>query len=253
MALEVECLSFDYGGPPVLREVSFRLPEGSFLGLLGPNGTGKTTLLTAIGMLRRPGSGRCLLAGKDLARLSPRERAKMVAYLPQDTHSPFPQTVMEAVLLGRSPHALFTPGEKDRRAAAAALERLGLETRAFREVGSLRGGERQRVVLARALAQRPRLLLLDEPTSSLDLKNQLGVMGLVRDLCRNEGLMAVASIHDLNLAATFCDHFLLLKDAASLAWGGAEVLTPKNIQAVYGVPVAVAELAGRRVIVPLTG
>ena len=94
---------------------------------------------------------------------------------------------------------------------------------------------------------------MDEPTSSLDLKNQLGVMGLVRDLCRNEGLMAVASIHDLNLAAAFCDHFLLLKDAASLAWGGAEVLTPKNIQAVYGVPVAVAELAGRRVIVPLTG
>lgn len=154
---------------------------------------------------------------------------------------------------GAFPPRPLHPGEKDRRAAAAALERLGLETLAFREVGSLSGGERQRVFLARALAQRPRLLLLDEPTSSLDLKNQLGVMRLVQDLCRTEGLMAVASIHDLNLAAAFCDHFLLLKDAAPLAWGGAEVLTPKNIQAVYGVPVAVAELAGRRVIVPLTG
>lgn len=251
MALEVEHLSFDYGGPPVLSDISFRLPEGCFLGLLGPNGTGKTTLLTAMGMLRPPKSGRCLLAGEDLARLSPRERAKRVAYLPQDTSSPFPQTVMEAVLLGRSPHARFAPRERDREVAAAVLARLELAELAFREVGSLSGGERQRVFLARALAQQPRLLLLDEPTSSLDLQNQLRVMGLVRDLCRREGLTAVASIHDLNLAAAFCDRFLMLRDAALFAWGGPEVLTPGNIRAVYGVPVEVAELAGRQIVVPL--
>lgn len=250
MALEVEKLCYDYGGPPVLADISFRLPEGSFLGLLGPNGTGKTTLLTAMGMLRPPKSGRCLLEGQDLAGLTARERAKLVAYLPQNTFAPFPLPVMEAVLLGRSPHARFTLRREDRAAAAAVLERLGLEHLAFRDVGSLSGGERQRVFLARALAQQPRLLLLDEPTSSLDLRNQLLVMGLVRDLCHREGLTAVASIHDLNLAAAFCDRFLMLRDAALFAWGGEEVLTPENIRAVYGVAAEVIALGGRKVVVP---
>lgn len=250
MALEVRHLSTDYGGAPVLSDITFRVPEGSFLGLLGPNGTGKTTLLTAMGMLRPPKKGQCLLAGEDLGKLPPRERARRVAYLPQNTFAPFPMSVMDAVLLGRAPHAGFSLARGDREEAAAVLERLGLGELAFRDVGSLSGGERQRVFLARALAQGPRVLLLDEPTSSLDLKNQLRVMGLVREMCHGEGLTAVASIHDLNLAAAFCDGFLMLREAGVFAWGGEEVLTPGNIETVYGVKVEVVRIGGRMVVVP---
>lgn len=248
--LEVENLAFDYGGIPILQDISFRAEPGELLALLGPNGTGKTTLLRAIGMLLPPKGGRCVLDGEDLSGLSPGKRARRVAYLPQDTGSPFPIRVMDAVLLGRTPYARFSPSREDRETAARLLERLDLLPLAMREVGSLSGGERQRVWLARALAQEPRLLLLDEPTSSLDLRNQLGTMGLIRDLCREEGLTAVAAIHDLNLAAEFCRRFLMLRQGSVFAWGGREVLMPENIRVVYGVEAEVLEHGGRRVILP---
>lgn len=254
MGLSVERLFFDYGRGPVLQDISFHLPSGLVLGLLGPNGIGKTTLLKAVGMLRPPREGRCLLDGVDLARLPPGKRARLAAYLPQNTHAPFPLSVMDAVLLGRTPYARFAPRREDREAAAAVLERLDLTDLAFRDIASLSGGERQRVFLARALAQQPRLLLLDEPTSSLDLKNQLCTMGLVRSLCREEGLTAVVSIHDLNLAAMFCDRFLLLRDARLFAYGGEEeVLTPEKIRAVYGVEVRIVPSQGCRLITPVLG
>ena len=250
--LSVENLSCGYGRAPVVREISFALEGGQFLALLGPNGAGKSTLLRAVGMLRPPRSGSCLLDGEDLARLSPGERARRVAYLPQDTQAPFPMTVMDAVLLGRAPYARFAPRQADRELAAGLLERLGLEELAFRDVSRLSGGERQRVLLARALAQGPRLLLLDEPTSSLDLKNQLGTMSFVASLCREEGLTAVAAIHDLNLAAMFCTRFLLLREGGVFAQGGAEeVLTRENIRAVYGVDTRPLTLRGRPYLLPI--
>ncbi len=250
--LSVENLSCGYGRAPVVREVSFTLEGGQFLALLGPNGAGKSTLLRAVGMLRPPQSGSCLLDGEDLARLSPGERARRVAYLPQDTQAPFPMTVMDAVLLGRAPYARFAPRRADRELAAGLLERLGLGELAFRDISRLSGGERQRVLLARALAQGPRLLLLDEPTSSLDLKNQLGTMSLVASLCREEGLTAVAAIHDLNLAAMFCTRFLLLREGGVFAQGGAEeVLARENIRAVYGVDTQPLTLRGRPYLLPI--
>ena len=250
MGLSVEGLTFSYGKKTVLREVSFEVPSGCVLGLLGPNGTGKTTLLKAVGALHRPESGRCLLDGEDLLSMATAARAKRAAYVPQSTHAPFPARVIDIVMLGRMPFLRYSPTQRDKEIAAGALSRLGLEELAFRD---LSGGERQRVLIARALAQQPKLLLLDEPTSSLDLKNQLQTMGLVRDLAREEKLTAVISIHDLNLAALFCDRFLMLKEAQVFAFGGAEeVLTSANIKSVYGVEAEVRQFRGR-MQVSLTG
>lgn len=251
MAFSVEGLCQRYGKTPVFDDISFDLPEGAFLALLGPNGTGKTTLLKSIGMLLSPKKGRCLLDGEDLSAMTPAQRAQKVAYLPQSTHAPFPMQVMEAVMMGRFPYTSFAPKREDREEAAQALDRLGLSALAFRDLSRLSGGERQQVFLARALVQKPRLLLLDEPTSNLDLKNQLQTMALVRDLCRDQGLTAVAAIHDLNLAAMFCTHFLMLHGGALFAWGGEEVITPENIRAVYGVEIKLASCDGRPYIMPL--
>ena len=253
MGLSVEGLTFSYGKKTVLREVSFEVPSGCVLGLLGPNGTGKTTLLKAVGALHRPKSGRCLLDGEDLLSMSTAARAKRAAYVPQSTHAPFPARVIDIVMLGRMPFLRYSPTQRDKEIAAGALSRLGLEELAFRDIGALSGGERQRVLIARALAQQPKLLLLDEPTSSLDLKNQLQTMGLVRDLAREEKLTAVISIHDLNLAALFCDRFLMLKEAQVFAFGGAEEVLPSaNIKSVYGVEAEVRQFRGR-MQVSLTG
>lgn len=250
MALIVERLSFGYGKRLILEDISFRLEAGELLGLLGPNGSGKTSLLAAIGGLRPVRGGRALLDGADLGELPPRERGKRIAYLPQDTHGAFSITVMDLVLLGRTPHTGFWPGRGDREEAARVLELLGLEELAFRDIRSLSGGERQRALLGRALAQRPRLLLLDEGTSAMDLRNQLRTMALLRQLCREEGLLVAAAIHDLNLALRFCDRLLLLQKGRACAFGGPEVLTPEAAAQVYGVAADVVELNGRRVVLP---
>lgn len=247
MGLSVSGLSFSYGKKTVLKEISFEVPAGCVLGLLGPNGTGKTTLLKAVGGLHRPKGGQCLLNGEDLLAMPNAVRARLAAYVPQSTHAPFPARVIDTVMLGRMPFIRYSPAARDKEIAAAALRRLGLEALAFRELGALSGGERQRVLIARALAQEPKLLLLDEPTSSLDLKNQLQTMGQVRSLAKEKELTAVVSIHDLNLAAMFCDRFLMLKDAHVFAFGsGEEVLTAENIRAVYGVEAEVRQFCGRR-------
>ena len=251
MALTVEHLCQSYGKHSVLQDFSFQLPEGAFLALLGTNGTGKTTLLKAIGMISPPKAGRCLWKQSDLSALSSSQRARRVAYLPQSTYAPFPMKVIDAVLLGRSPYTSFVPRSEDRQEAVRILEELGLSPMAFRDISQLSGGERQQVLLARTLAQNPQLLLLDEPTSSLDLKNQLQTMELIRRLCRQKGLTAVAAIHDINLAAMFCDRFLMLRKTSLFAYGGEEVLTPENIRAVYGVNVQVAALKDRHFILPL--
>lgn len=251
MPLMVEKLCYSYGKHPVLQDISFQLPTGSFLALLGPNGTGKTTLLKAIGMMAPPKEGRCLWNGEDLATMSSQQRARRMAYLPQSTNAPFPMKVIDTVLLGRSPYTSFAPRQEDRKEVVQVLEDLGLSALAFRDISRLSGGERQQVLLARALVQKPQLLLLDEPTSSLDLKNQLQTMKLVRELCHKEGLTAITAIHDLNLAAMFCDRFLMLRDTTLFAYGGEEALTSENIRAVYGVDVKIESLESRHFIMPL--
>lgn len=245
MSLTVENLSFGYGRKTILEEVSLEVPEGGVMALLGPNGTGKTTLLKAIGQILKPSSGSCLVDGKSLSDMDRKQRARTVSYVPQSISGSFPIRAADFVMMGRQPFMGFSPSQVDKELVFSAIKRMGIEDFAFTDMNEMSGGERQRVLIARALVQQPRLLLLDEPTSSMDLKNQLSTMELVFQLAKEQQLTVVMSIHDLNLAAMFCSLFLLLKDCRRFAGGtAAEVLTEKNIQAVYGVETEVVSYEG---------
>ncbi|MEA4892521.1 MAG: ABC transporter ATP-binding protein [Peptococcaceae bacterium] len=240
MGLLAEHITFGYTQTDILNDVGLEVKPGKLLALLGPNGTGKTTLLRCIGRILQPRAGHTLVDGEDIAAMSARKRARYIGYVPQSTALIFPGTVADTVLTGRMPYVDFRLTRRDKEIAFAVIGRLGLEGMAFNNINRLSGGERQRVFIARALAQEPRVLLLDEPTSSLDLKNQLSTLQILRRLVREKQLAAVISIHDLNLAAMFCDSVLMLKESGVFSWGSpGEVITEENIKKVYGVQAAV--------------
>lgn len=245
MSLKVEDISYSYDQNTVLDHVSFQAESGEVLALLGPNGIGKTTLLKAFSGIMMPQSGHTYVDGQDILSMSAAERARMIAYVPQYTANLFPMSVADTVLMGRQPFVRFHPREEDKRIAFEILEQLELTAFAFRNLDALSGGERQRVLIARALAQQPKILLLDEPTSSMDIKNMIHTMELIVELVRKNGITAVVSIHDLNLASMFCDRFLFLKDHKVFAHGtGAEVLTPEKLLQVYQVNTEITQVDG---------
>jgi iron complex transport system ATP-binding protein len=250
MILSVDGISFRYNSHPVLQEVTFELPSGQILGVLGVNGAGKSTLLKCINKVLRPNSGSVLLDGTNLLRLSGAAVARCIGYVPQ-RYTEDQVTVFDAVLLGRKPHIKWAATERDLRVVERLLKLMGLEACALRPVSTLSGGEAQKVVIARALAQEPKVLLLDEPTSSLDLRNQLEVMNLVTNVVRSEGVSAVVAIHDLNLALRFVDRFLILKDGSIHATGLKDALTPEVIEEVYGVHSILSTVEGYPVIIPV--
>ncbi len=234
--LEAEGVGVAIEAAHILEQIALRAGPGEFLGVIGPNGAGKSTLLKALsGLLRCEGSVR--LEGRELRGLSPRAIAQVIAQVPQSTVMDFGFTSLEVVLMGRHPHLgpLRLEGPRDMEVARAAMAFTETEAFAGRSLHTLSGGERQRVLIARALAQEPRLLLLDEPTANLDLHHQLRVLDLVRVLVE-EGLTAIAAIHDLGLAARYCDRLYLLKGGRLLAQGRPwEVLTPANLREAFGV------------------
>lgn len=232
-----ENIRFRYNAEWVLRGLSFNVAPGSFVGLLGPNGSGKTTLLrTLLGDLC-PDEGRVFLKDRDLGVWPQRERARVVATVPQETHFTYPFSVLEIVLMGRAPHTAWMGFDRpdDIGIARRALDRTGLLDRADRPIQELSGGERQLVLIARALSQQPEVLLLDEPTAHLDLSHQLRIYGLLRELNRSDGLTLVSVSHDLNLAAQYCDRLLLMNGGRIEADGDpVDVLNEAAIERVYG-------------------
>ena len=240
-ALELRGVRAAYPGRPpdrpVLDHIDLRLEAGEVLALIGPNGAGKSSLLRVAAGVLPPAAGRVLLNGRDLAALATRERARHIAVVPQEGPIPSGLFVREMVSLGRTPYArlLLGPTARDRQAVEWALAAAGAQDLADRFVDELSGGERQRVILARALAQQPRLLLLDEPTANLDLHHQVAMLELVRGLSRERGLAVLAAVHDLQLAALYCDRLALLSAGQIISQGAPEaVLTAPLLLETFG-------------------
>jgi iron complex transport system ATP-binding protein len=228
---------------PVLKNVELRVDPGQMLALIGPNGAGKSTVLRVAGGILRPTAGQVLLDGIDLATLRPRDQARKIAAVPQEGAMPPGLLVREMVALGRTPYVrvLLGPTTQDRDAVEWAIAAAGIEALLDRFVDELSGGERQRVILARALAQQPRLLLLDEPTANLDLHHQVAMLELVRGLTHERELAVVAAVHDLQLAALFCDRVALLHRGQIVSQGSPEaVLTAPLLQETFGQRVVLA-------------
>ncbi|MEO8679362.1 MAG: ABC transporter ATP-binding protein [Vicinamibacterales bacterium] len=251
-------VSFRYApaGPQVVDGVTIRISDGALVGILGPNGSGKTTLLRLLSGTRRPSSGRVLLGPDDLTNLSRRDIARRIAVVPQETELAFEYSALEIVLMGRHPHlGLFTvEGPADIEIAMAALSATGTAPLAGRLFHTLSGGEKQRVVIAGALAQSPQLLLLDEPTASLDLGYQLEVSTLLQRLNRDQAVTMAISTHDLNLAASICRELILMRDGRVIAAGPTnDVLTPEHVRVLYDVEadVHVHHDTGHLTVVPV--
>lgn len=252
MILEARGLAVGYGRRIVGEGLSFGIGPGEVLALLGPNGGGKTTLLKTLLGLLPPLAGAVLVEGIPLSRLSTAERARRLAYVPQVHAGAFAFTVADVVLMGRTAHAsaLAAPSARDRAVAAAAIERLGIAHLAEEPYTRISGGERQMALIARALAQEPRLVVLDEPTASLDFSNQGRVLRWMRSLAAG-GLGVVFSTHDPNHALRFADRALLIRDGSILAHGpSADVLTPATLRALYGTDVVTVEAGGERAFLP---
>jgi len=236
--------------------VSLDVSPGAFVGILGPNGSGKTTLLRLLAGLLPPRSGRVTLDGRPIARWPRRELARRIAVVPQEVHPAFDYTVMEMALMGRFPHlgAFSVEGPDDIRIAREALDATGALQFEARKFSTLSGGEKQRVILAGALAQQADILLLDEPTASLDPGHQLDIASLLVDLNRSRGLTFVVATHDLNLAASMCADLLMLRNGLAIASGRtSDVLTGPNLERLYDLEADVHfhDRAGHLTIVPI--
>lgn len=240
-ALAVKNLNLSYGKTRVLQDVSLTVPRGEFVVIIGPNGTGKTSFLKALAGLVTV-SGEIEILDRPLADYSRRQLAESVAVVPQQVPVEFPFTVAETVLMGRSPHLgiLEVEGDRDRKIAQQAMEFTEVAHLAARRIDELSGGERQRVIIARAICQEPQLILLDEPTASLDPAHQVKIMDLMERLRHEQGVTVVMVSHDLNLAAMYGERLLLLENGSIVASGSPqEVLTVEQLEKSYGCRMAV--------------
>ena len=251
MILKVRGIGFSYNSHPVLEDVTLDVGAHDILAILGPNGVGKTTLLRCLNAILRPGTGSVLIEGDDLLLLDRPAISRRIAYVPQRSESGR-MSVFDAVLLGRKPHIRWDITNRDVAIVQGILERLDLTGLSLRYIDQISGGELQKVAIARALVQEPRVLLLDEPTSSLDLRNQIDILTLIQQVAREHAVAALMTMHDLNLAVRYATKFVLMKGGRIHAAGGEEIITPDIIREVYHVPVSVVRMHGKPFIIPIT-
>ncbi|MBE6518939.1 MAG: ABC transporter ATP-binding protein [Thermoplasmata archaeon] len=250
MTFSAEHISHSYRSHKVLEDVSIRLDKGELMTILGPNGVGKTTLLKSLVGIY-PGSVEILtLDGKDITNMGPRERAKVISYVPQRSHVSG-STVFESILLGRRPYISWDIAEADLDKVSETISLMGLDELSEKKVDAISGGEYQLVQIARALVQDPKVILLDEPTNNLDVSNQENVLKVLRQTVTERGLCAIMTNHDINLSARHSDRIVMLKSGRIQISGGKEVITPESIKTVYGMDVEVEIVHGNPIIMPI--
>lgn len=238
MQIQVNDISFQYNDFKALKHISFEVGAGDMLAIIGQNGSGKSTLLKCLNRILRISEGDIRLGNIPLRDYSPGKLSRTIAYIPQSEETVSGISVFDTVLLGRKPYINSKPTPEDIRLVAHLLGRLELEAVAMRQLNTLSGGQQQRVYIARALAQQPAVLLLDEPIANLDINHQMKVMKLLQQLAR-EGMIIVITIHDINMAARFCNKALMLKQGKVFASGLQSVYTPENIENLYDIQVDV--------------
>lgn len=239
--LSIQGLFFGYRNINVLEDIELELNKGEILSVVGPNGAGKTTLLKCIAGIVRPEKGIILINGKDASRMKRLVLARCIAYVPQSSPSKFPITVFDAVLMGRRPYISWKPSRRDLEMVADIVKSMGLEDIALRDFDQLSGGQKQKVLLARAVAQDTEYLLLDEPTANLDLKHQIEVMEMISSMVKSNGVAAILAMHDLNLASRFSDRMVMLNAGKIFCNGDPQqIITAENIRSVYGVEATIS-------------
>lgn len=247
--IETEKIEFAYrGDQEVLREITFDLGPGHCLALLGNNGAGKSTLLKCLNRILEPNAGIVMVCGQNVCKMKRNRIARNIAYVDQQNEAN-QLTVFDSVLIGRKPYIRMEPTDRDMQITRDAIRRMELDEYALRYMNELSGGELQKVVLARALTQQPKVLLLDEPTASLDLYNQHEVMRTISEIAREDNILVIVVIHDLNLAVRYCDRFLFIKDGGVYRFGDSSILTDEVVSAVYNIPVKIRELDGQTLVI----
>ena len=246
--LKVEKLEFSYNkNVPVLCGADLELPQGQVGILLGKNGCGKTTLFKNILGIEKPSGGNIFFGGENLQKMNRRERARRIAYVPQHIHFG-DLTVFDSVLMGRVSYFGMQAGREDYTAVEKILEDMGLTAFAARSAEELSGGEKQKIAIARAMAQEPKLMVFDEPTGNLDLANEMLIMQEAKKLAREKNISILSSLHDLNQALYFGDRFFMMKDGVVKYAGGREVITPETVKDIFDVDVQIKEIDGQTVV-----
>ena len=254
MEIKLENLSFSYGSTPIIKDINLVIDKPELVCILGPNGAGKSTLMHCMNKLQTPTSGTVYLDGKDLASYSLKELAKLVSFVPHSEDTTFSMTVLDTVLMGRMPHTGTIMSQEDVLIAAENIKLLGMQDFAMHGFDELSAGQHQKVMIARSLTQEPKVMLLDEPTANLDVKFQMLVMRLLRDVARLKGITVVTICHDLNVTSMYADRVVMLYDHRIYADGTPkEVLTVDNIRTLYGIECQIIDIQGRPHIALLDG
>ena len=245
--IEIRGLSFSYGSRNILHDISFSAGDGEVIGILGTNGTGKSTLITCINRIRKPCSGEVFIDGDAVSAMDRNTIARRIAYVPQHSDASS-VSVFDSVLLGRKPYMGFAASREDIAICMSVIEQMGLGKLQLRNLNELSGGEMQKVMLARAMVQDPRVMLLDEPTSSLDPHNQYGMMSEIRQMARRSGMTVLVVLHDLNLALACCDRFYFMKNGTGLRCCALDDIDSGLIAETYSVSAEIAAIRGRRFV-----